>query len=172
MRIPGAMLILSVDQRLEGVRMSRMRRGSERSRGQSLAEFAIVFPVLMLILGGIIQFGIIFWGLNTLTQVVRDTGRWAASQQSCTATAPIVSKANAIAAQSSLIGYTSGSWTSSNVAISWQTTPNSDPCPPTTNQQTSFVIITVTHQVPIFFPFVPGSGNLTTSGQFRMEPAP
>ena len=47
-----------------------------RSRGQSLAEFALVFPILMIILGGIIQFGIIFWAQNTLTQVARDTGRW------------------------------------------------------------------------------------------------
>ena len=37
----------------------------------------------MLILGGIIQFGIIFWGQNTLTQVARDTGRWASTQVTC-----------------------------------------------------------------------------------------
>jgi Flp pilus assembly protein TadG len=48
------------------------RSGSrQRSRGQSLAEFALVFPILMLIIGGIIQFGVIFWGQNTLTQVAR-----------------------------------------------------------------------------------------------------
>lgn len=150
---------------------SRSRRGS---RGQTLAEFAIVFPVLMLIIGGIIQFGIIFWGQNTLTQVVRDTGRWAASQQSCSATGPIVTTANQIAAASSLIGYNSGTpWTGGaggNVQVSWLTTPNTDPCPPTSNQQTSFVTITITHQVPIFFPFVPGNGNLSSSTQFRMEP--
>ena len=45
-----------------------------------------------------------------------------------------------------------------------------DPCPPTSNQQTSFVTITVTHNVPIFFPFVPGNGNLSSSTQYRMEP--
>jgi Flp pilus assembly protein TadG len=142
-----------------------------RTRGQSLAEFAIVFPVLMLVLGGIIQFGIIFWAQNTLTQVVRDTGRWAASQQSCdpsTEPAVVISKANDIAFQSSLIGYTTGSWTSSNVSVTWQTTNGT--CPPTSNQQVSFVTITVAHQVPIFFPFIPGSGALTSSTQFRMEP--
>jgi Flp pilus assembly protein TadG len=152
------------------MRPSPFRRtpNRQRSRGQSLAEFALVFPVLMLVLGGIIQFGIIFWAQNTLTQVVRDTGRWAASQQSCSAAAPIITKANAIAASSSLIGYTN--WTASNVTVSWQTIPVGDPCPPNSNQQTSFVTILVTHQVPIFFPFIPGNGTLSSSTQFRMEP--
>ena len=140
------------------------------SRGQSLAEFAIVFPVLMLLIGGIIQFGIILWGQNTLTQIARDTGRWAATQRTCTNAAPIVAKANAIAQQSQLIGYAAGSWTSSNVVVSWQTTPTTDPCPPTSNQQTSFVTITISHTVPVFFPFIPGNGNLSTSTQFRVEP--
>jgi Flp pilus assembly protein TadG len=124
----------------------------------------------MLIIGGIVQFGIIFWAQNTLTQVARDTGRWAASQQSCSATAPIIAKANAIAGQSSLIGYTTGSWSPSNVTVTWQTTPSGDPCPPTSNQQTSFVTITINHQVPIFFPFIPGNGSLSSTTQFRMEP--
>jgi Flp pilus assembly protein TadG len=151
---------------IPGLRLVRSRR---HSRGQSLAEFALVFPILMLIVGGIIQFGIIFWAQNTLTQVARDTGRWAASQQSCSATGPIIAKANEIAAQSSLIGYTTP-WTGSNVSVTWQTTPSTDPCPPTSNQQTSFVTISITHAVPIFFPFVPGNGNLSSSTQFRMEP--
>jgi hypothetical protein len=34
------------------------------------------------------------------------------------------------------------------------------------------VTITLHHQVPVFFPWVPGNGNLTTSAQFRMEPVP
>ena len=45
-----------------------------RERGQALAEFAIVVPVFMLLLTGMIQFGIILWGQNTLNQVVRDAG--------------------------------------------------------------------------------------------------
>ena len=54
-----------------------------KERGQALVEFAIVIPVFMLILAGMIQFGIILWGQNTLNQVVRDTGRWAATQTAC-----------------------------------------------------------------------------------------
>jgi Flp pilus assembly protein TadG len=150
----------------------RLRR---RSRGQSLVEFTLVVPLLMLVIGGIIQFGLILWAQNTLTQVVRDTGRWAATQQDCTLATEgplIIAKANSIAGQSTLFGYVPASWTSANVTVSWQTNPATDPCPPTNNQQTSFVTISVTHQVPLFFPLVPGGGTLTTSTQFRMEPAP
>jgi len=138
------------------------------SRGQSLTEFAIVFPIFMLLLGGIIQFGIIFWGQNTLTQVVRDTGRWAATQQQCTDPEPIIATANQIAAQSSLIGYAAGSWTSADVTVGWTGTP----CPPTSNQEVAWVTISVIHQVPIFFPWIPGNGSISSTTEFRMEPAP
>jgi Flp pilus assembly protein TadG len=146
------------------------RAPRDRSRGQSLAEFAIVFPVMMLIIAGIIQFGIIFWGQNTLNQVARDTGRWAATQQSCTPAteSAIRNTANAIAGQSALIGYVPGTWTAANVTVSWTGTP----CPPQNNQETAWVKISIDHTVPIFFPWVPGNGNIGTSTEFRMEPAP
>jgi TadE-like protein len=145
--------------------MGWRRQGSGRPRGQSLAEFAIVFPVLMLILGGIIQFGIIFWGQNTLTQVARDTGRWAATQLTCPTDATVTPVANSIALSSSLIGYPS-----SGLGVS--VLLSGDPCPVLNNQRVAYVTITLSHQVPIFFPFVPGNGSLTTSAQFRMEPVP
>jgi Flp pilus assembly protein TadG len=152
--------------------LSRHRRWP-RSRGQSLAEFAIVFPVLMLVIGGIIQFGIIFWGLNTLNQVVRDTGRWAATQVDCTNPAPIVATANEIAAQSSLIGYAAPNGiTSAEVTVTWRSEPLSGPCPPTDNQDEAWVTVTIQHDVPVFFPFVPGNGHITSSAEFRMEPEP
>jgi Flp pilus assembly protein TadG len=146
---------------VHAARVARRRR----SRGQGLAEFAIVFPVLMIIIGGIIQFGIIFWGQNTLTQVARDTGRWAASQITCPTTANVTPTANTIAANSSLIGYPSS-------PIGVTVTMSGDPCPVADNQDVAYVTITLTHQVPVFFPWIPGNGNLSTTTQFRMEPAP
>lgn len=150
-----------------------LRRGNGASwrpsrglpRGQSLVEFALVFPILMLILGAIIQFGIIFWGQNTLTQVARDTGRWASTQVSCPTTASVTPTANAIAASSSLIGYQS----SADLTVSVAT---SGTCPATDNQHVGYVTISLSHEVPVFFPFIPGNGNLSTSAQFRMEPHP
>lgn len=152
------------------LKRSRARNTAERgTRGQSLAEFAIVFPMLMLILGAIIQFGVIFWGQNTLTQIARDTGRWASTQNGCsTATVDVLGTAKSIAAGSSLVGPSSG-WTSpANVVATWTGTP----CPPLNNTQVSWVSITINHQVPVFFPWIPGNGNLTTIAEFRMEPQP
>jgi Flp pilus assembly protein TadG len=146
-------------------------RGAPRSRGQSLAEFAIVFPVFMLIVGAIIQFGIIFWGQNTLTQIARDTGRWASTQPGCdTTSVDVLTTAKAIAASSSLVGPSAG-WTSpANVTATWQIVNGT--CPPADNTKVSYVTITIHHQVPLFFPWIPGNGNLTTIAQFRMEPHP
>jgi Flp pilus assembly protein TadG len=141
-----------------------------------LVEFAIAFPMLMLLIGAIVQFGIIFWGQNTLTQIARDTGRWASTQNGCTAgTVDVLPTAKNIAAASSLIG-TSSTWTSpANVLATWSGDlggPIPSPCPPTTNQVVAYVTITIHHRVPIFFPWIPGDGNLTTIAQFRMEPHP
>lgn len=130
-----------------------------------------MLPVLLLVVGGIIQFGILFWGQNTLTQVTRDTGRWAATYQTCGDTNAVVAEANKIADASSLIGYSASSpWTTSNVTATWKTTPISDPCPPTSNQQTSYVTITIKHHVPILLPWIPGNGDLTSSVEYRVEP--
>lgn len=156
------------------------RSGRRDSRGQSLAEFAIVFPVFMLIFGAVIQGGILFWAQNTLTQVARDTGRWAATQQSpgCNVGAQqtnqatfVIAKAVQIASQSSLIGFNGTSF--AGATVTWQgangtTDPAPNPCPPTGNAGVAFVTITLTHNVPVFFPLLPG--NISTSAQFRMEP--
>ncbi len=147
-------------------------------RGQALVEFAIVLPVFMLIIAGIIQFGLIFWSQNTLTQVARDTGRWAATQLDCSAPGAVTAVANNIAGNSSLFGYSSAApWTASGadtasqneVVVAWTNLAN---CPPPDNQDVAFVTVQIDHQIPVFFPFVPGGGNLSTSAEFRMEPEP
>ncbi len=53
----------------------RPARAPGRARGQSLVEFALVLPSLLLVLFGIIQFGFIFNGYVTLTNAVRDGAR-------------------------------------------------------------------------------------------------
>lgn len=131
-----------------------------RGKGQALAEFALVVPVFMLLVGGIIQFGILFWGQNTLTQIVRDAGRYAATVKDCTTAyeTDIVSKTQAIAAQSSLTG------TLGTVNVTFSTSP----CFPRSNTDVDWVTIQAQAQVPVFFPLV--SGQISTSATFRMEP--
>lgn len=154
--------------------------------------------MLVAILGGIIQFGLIFWAQNTLTQVVRDTGRWAVTQTTdCTSSATwttaqnnVVTEAKSIASSSSLLGYPptpgwqlipSGS-TAEGVAVQWAESPANagDTCPASSNAQVWFVTITINHSVPTFFPgmqYLPGLGSngqlmLSSTATFRMEPEP
>jgi hypothetical protein len=169
------------------------------AHGQSLVEFALVVPIFLLLVGAIVQFGLLFWAQNTLTQVVRDTGRWAATQQTnpCNAGgAALVAQADLIARNSSLIGYSAGQWSGSPVAFdttpapregveaSWPvpTTPAglvASDCPPDTNETAWFVNIRAHHEVPVFFPLIAAvmsscnasSCSLSSSVQFRMEPA-
>ncbi len=140
-----------------------------------------MLPVLIAVLGGIVQFGVVFWAQNTLTQVTRDTGRWAATQQSVcsspsswgTAQSNVLAQANSIAESSSLVGYTSGEWATvstypaspqprEGVEVAWAdetppippatTPPSTDACPPPNNQQVWYVTIRIDHVVPVFLP--------------------
>ena len=52
---------------------SRGRR--RRTRGQALVEFAIVLPVFMLVLAGILDFGFLLFDRMTLISAARDAAR-------------------------------------------------------------------------------------------------
>jgi Flp pilus assembly protein TadG len=152
-----------------------MRR-TKRERGQSLAEFALVAPLAFAVLAGIIQFGSVFWAQNTLTQVVRDTGRWAATQKNCSDPLPVEAQSKVIAQSSSLLGYNPATY---STTVTWDNAT----CPKD-NSTVDYVYITATTRVPTFFPgmeFLPllgtcdGSGchiSLSSTAQFRMEPNP
>jgi len=51
------------------------RFSSKREKGQTLTEFALVLPILALLLFGVIQFGIVFHQYVTLTDAVRAGAR-------------------------------------------------------------------------------------------------
>lgn len=55
-----------------------MRRLRKRQDGQALVEFAIVTPLLLMLVLGIIQFGIVFHDWITLTDATRAGARQAA----------------------------------------------------------------------------------------------
>jgi Flp pilus assembly protein TadG len=144
------------------------------SRGQGLAEFALVVPVFMLIVGGIIQFGIIFWGQNTLNQIVRDAGRYAVTERDCSTTShdDVVSKITRLASGSSIatLGAVTVTLGTNGEIINGQADPISDSCPASSNANHVWVRITVPAQVPVFFPLLPGNGNISSTALFRMEP--
>jgi Flp pilus assembly protein TadG len=68
----------------------RARGNIRAERGQTMVEFAMVLPILALLLFGVIQFGITFNNYVTLTDAVRAASRKAAvSRQSPTRDADI-----------------------------------------------------------------------------------
>ena len=54
---------------------TRPRRTSER--GTSLVEFALAVPVAILILVGILEFGVVMWQKNSVVEAARDAARQA-----------------------------------------------------------------------------------------------
>ena len=54
--------------------LERLR--SHRTRGQDLVEYALVLPVLMLMLLGIIEFSVIVWSYDTIASAAREGARY------------------------------------------------------------------------------------------------
>jgi len=120
-----------------------------------------VIPIFMLFLGGIIQFGMIFWGQNTMNQIVRDAGRYAATVTDCSgaAASDVSTKTDALAVGTILAGKLSGTTSTWSAAT----------CP-TKNSQVVWVTVSSSGTVPIFFPWLPGNGTVSSSAQYRVEP--
>ena len=51
-------------------------RISNQQHGQSVLEFAMVLPLMLLIVFGIIEFGRAYYQYNTLTKAIRDGARY------------------------------------------------------------------------------------------------
>lgn len=66
-----------------------MRISRTRSRGQTLAEFALVLPVLLLVMMGIVDFGRAVWAYNTLSNAAREGARVAIVDQTMTGGVPV-----------------------------------------------------------------------------------
>lgn len=71
-----------------------VRSAKSRERGAAAVEFALVISVLVLIVGGIVEFGRVFWHYDALTKATRDGARVMSNglaEKLLTATAPDVS---------------------------------------------------------------------------------
>jgi hypothetical protein len=116
---------------------------------------------------------LVLWSVNTVTQVARETARWAATQStspcdSATARTSIATAADKTARQLSLMNYTSGMWSTAStlastpaegVGADWPIPPPppdlfASDCPPADNVTPWTVQVRVNHVVPIFLPGV------------------
>jgi len=175
-------------------------RATDHRSGQALAEFALVGGLFFLLVTAIIQFGLLMWSANTVTQVARDTARWAVTQSvsPCDSTAnrnALAAQADRFALQWKLLGYRAGTWTTAGtiasltgpgVAADWPIPPVpaggtplfATDCPPSNSRLAWSVQVRINQPVPIFFPglqlIAPSCGVpgycLTTTTEVRMEP--
>jgi Flp pilus assembly protein TadG len=153
-----------------------------RSRGQSLAELALILPILLMLVGGIIQYGTVMATQHTLIQIGRDLGRWAATQTADDCTdlgqnpSPIAARAHQIATQSSLMAY-AGDWAANFTSYGYGAIPATQPagpgvevawskvsgeCPPEDSTTAAFVTLRLAHEAPVLLPglaYLPGLGT-------------
>ena len=124
-------------------------------RGQTMVEFAIVLPVLCLLLFGAIQFGILFNNYVTLTDAVRAGARKAAVSRQITGTTPRQACIDQIKASAADLD---------------QTKLQADCVPDTNWQAASNVTVTATYPYSIsLLGLVVASGNLKSTTQERVE---
>lgn len=121
----------------------------EREEGQSLVEFALVLPVLLVLLIGLIQFGGIFQGLIVLSSAAREGARAAAVGEDGAAAAGHVSQGALFIDRENVV-----------VTIEPESHQAGDP-----------VEVTVTAPVLILVPFI-DPFDLTGRSTMRMEHLP
>jgi hypothetical protein len=157
--------------------MSRLSVGHVSHRGQALVEFGLVIGLFIFVVGGLVQFGMILWSQNAITEVARDTARYAVtlSDSPCDATptrTKVALAADRLARETSLMSYSSGTWSAASkisalgpegVGVDWfedgvegdsqlPGPPFSIDCPPADNATVWTVRVRVNHAIPIFIP--------------------
>jgi len=70
-------------------RRARAAGDPRREAGASLVEFALVLPILLMVLLGIVEFGLYFYNDLQLAHVARDAARWASVGDATQANAAI-----------------------------------------------------------------------------------
>jgi len=178
---------------------SRIRTLAVRqsARGQGLVEFAIVLPVLAVLLFGIIQFGMIFGAQVGLTNAVREAARYASTSPVSTtsgttgladatycyltgaarARAPTCTQPGIV--KQYVLGYNESKLDPAHTSVTYCS--YTDPGGSTSSIR---VIVKITYNHPLFIPLIssivdgvdgtPMDGALTGSAseQFRVENAP
>jgi Flp pilus assembly protein TadG len=134
-------------------RTDRVRRRDRRTRGQSMVEFTLILPVLMLMIFGIYQFGQTYSDYIQVTNAARTGGRKA-----------LVSRSDVNGVSDAITAAKGATWwldtSKMNVTVS--------PGQPWTTGQTVTVTVTYPYSISLLG-FVAGSGTLQSSTTVRVE---
>lgn len=161
-----------------GGRISAPRRG-RRDRGQSLVEFALIFPLIVFLIASFVEVGRAVFAYNTIANAARQGARVAIVNQledvtDCDASRPVEdpfephwSIRGCVIAAASTLGLTTA-----NVAIAYDPPPATTlNCAPTPRVG-CIASITVTYDYSVSTPFlsmVIGSFTMTQTSQMPIE---
>ena len=84
----------------------RRGRGAKRARGSAVVEFAVVLPLLLTILFGIIEYGWVFMVRQTLQSAAREGCRLAVLQTTDAPYTEVIQRVNQVMAPTGLSTYT------------------------------------------------------------------
>ena len=180
--------------------MSAMSRSARRrdGGGQAVTEFALIAPILFLLLFGVVQLGLLFAGQNGLVNGVRDAARRAVTWRVNDASVndPSIYGVVCDAVRAELVSELAGgqlpafdeSRLSATISYHWEANPGTagaGPTPgptadPATEQFFLYVEIDAAYKHPLYLPLVgwffdvlDGSGDgaftLSASEQMRVE---
>lgn len=103
------------------------RGSSRRARGAAAVEFAVVLPLLLIILLGIIEYGYVFMVQQTVQHAAREGSRVAILQSSVAPSYPeAYARLDDVMAAANLSGYTRNIWLDGNVITAEVTIPHSE----------------------------------------------
>jgi Flp pilus assembly protein TadG len=150
--------------RRDPLMVGRRTRLADRSRGQSLVEFAVVLPVFLLILAGVVDFGIGLYSQMTVINAAREGAR-----------VGIVDPANIPTAVDDRVQAMTGGLdkTKLTVTISCKrpTGPSTfGPCSGAQYQSGDAVVVKVDYAYKMLWPLALGNSlDLTSTVQMRIE---
>lgn len=149
--------------------MSRLAVRGRAERGQALTEFALVTPLLALLLFGIIQFGFLIGGQVGLTNAAREAARYASTYQVtdfATRISTVTTNLVDNVLPRSVFGYRSANLVAATVTYCAYPNANDSATDPNYSVR---VNVTIQYRHPIFFPFFGDGLAATASESMRVE---
>jgi Flp pilus assembly protein TadG len=135
-----------------------------RARAQAAVEFALVLPLVLLVLAGTIEFGRVFFAYAQLQQAVQEGARYGALLGYAANDAAIIARVQQLAPGG----------TADTVTVSATASPtNPAPVPPASRQRGNVLQVAASHQHRVLVPFFPLSTiGLSASASMVIEASP
>jgi Flp pilus assembly protein TadG len=134
-------------------------------QGQATVEFALILPIILIILAGAIEFGRVFWSYGLLLQAAQEAARQGAVLGAATSDTTIATAAQQTAAKGGLTISTS------NVVISATCSYTSSTSITAANRtRGNLLTVQVSYSFTPLIPFLPmASLNLSPSSSMEIE---